>query len=215
MLVNYTYLLINIFSIIVPVIFSFHKAMGFYKNLASCFKAIFLVGLIFVAWDIYFTQQGVWGFNKQYLSGLKVFNLPFEEILFFICIPYACIFTHEVYKYFDRPKSKIKDSVLLGCFTGTIFLCIALTNFTKAYSFSSFSLLGFTLIFLQQFQSFSYAWKIFNRSCIAISFAFLIVNGLLTGIAFEEAVVWYNSAEQFGIKIFTIPIEDFSTAIFS
>ncbi|WP_448634166.1 lycopene cyclase domain-containing protein [Pedobacter panaciterrae] len=37
---------------------------------------------------------------------------------------------------------------------------------------------------------------------------FLIVNGLLTGTALEEPVVWYNQAQIIGLRILTIPVED-------
>jgi lycopene cyclase domain-containing protein len=37
---------------------------------------------------------------------------------------------------------------------------------------------------------------------------FLIVNGILTGIATEKPVVWYNENHIIGLRIFTIPFED-------
>jgi len=37
---------------------------------------------------------------------------------------------------------------------------------------------------------------------------FFLVNGILTGSFIENEVVWYNSNEILGIRLFTIPIED-------
>lgn len=64
--------------------------------------SILVVGSIFIIWDVYFTKRGVWDFNRKYLIGLDIFGLPIEEILFFVCIPYACIFTYKSLKYFKK-----------------------------------------------------------------------------------------------------------------
>ena len=37
---------------------------------------------------------------------------------------------------------------------------------------------------------------------------FFIVNGILTGSFINDEVVWYNNAENLGIRIGTVPIED-------
>ena len=38
---------------------------------------------------------------------------------------------------------------------------------------------------------------------------FVIVNGALTGLFFDQTVVWYNPDQNLGIRFLTIPLEDF------
>ena len=97
---NYLYLILNLGSLLVPFIFSFHPKLKFYKLWKHLFIAILLSMLIFIPWDIIFTKQGIWGFNANYFLGIKLFSLPIEEWLFFICIPYACVFTHYALLYY-------------------------------------------------------------------------------------------------------------------
>ena len=93
----FTYLLINFFSISVPFVFSFHKKLQFHKTWFAFWPACFIAGGIFIAWDILFTNFGVWGFNTDYLSGVEIINLPLGEWLFFylyslcLCV-YICLF---------------------------------------------------------------------------------------------------------------------------
>lgn len=204
---QYTYLLINFFTILIPFLFSFHPKLNFYKTWNAFFPAVFLTGLIFIMWDMYFTYLGVWGFNEQYLIGYKLGNLPLEEILFFFCIPYACVFTfHCLYKIMSW-KSNLHKQMKITLFLATVLTVVGILNIEKIYTASTFLSLA-VLLFVSHF-----IWKIkwLNKFYIIYSvllIPFFIVNGLLTGTGIEEEVVWYNPESFLNIRITTIPIED-------
>ena len=56
--------------------------------------------LFFIPWDIYFTYHHIWHFNDEMTLGVDFLLLPLEEWLFFIIIPFCCVFIHEVLCYF-------------------------------------------------------------------------------------------------------------------
>ena len=163
--------------------------------------------LIFIPWDVIFTMNGIWGFNDTYFLGVKLFSLPIEEWLFFICIPFACVFTHyALLLYFPNLKlnkittKKISTVLILLLFT------LAAINYDKWYTVINFGLAipltvlvyKYNILLLQHF----------FLTFLVMLFPFFIVNGILTGSFIEDQVVWYNNAENLGVRMGTIPVED-------
>jgi lycopene cyclase domain-containing protein len=199
----YTYLLIDLGSFIIPFIFSFHKRLQFYRHFKSFIIACLLVGIPFIIWDIVFTENGIWGFNSKYLIGVDFFGVPLEEYLFFICIPFACVFTYYSLEIL-WPLKEVLYTKFISIFLAIILMVIALFFHEKLYTFITFSALSLLLIF-------SYKWKkitLFYRSFIIIMIPFFIVNGILTGTGLDGEVVWYNELHNLNIRMGTIPVED-------
>ena len=204
---KFTYLLVNLCSIAIPFAFSFETKVAFFKKWKALFPAIAIPAIGFLVWDSIFTSQGVWGFNPQYLTGIQVYNLPLEEFLFFICIPYACVFSYEVLNYF------VKQDVLgkYARYGATILLymlvAVAFKYSDKAYTFWTSILTIIFLLYHLVFLKPDY-WSRLVFAYLVILVPFFITNGILTGTGLENPVVWYNDEENLGIRLLTIPIED-------
>jgi lycopene cyclase domain-containing protein len=181
--------------------------MRFIQYWKSVLLATVIVAIPFIIWDVIFTKIGVWGFNPSYHLSINIFGLPLEEILFFICIPYASLFIHYAFQFFFKnvklPSKLVRYITIILLLTAVL---IVVTNYDKLYTLVNFSLLSLLLIIslivhqnhLQQF----YITFVF------ILIPFFIVNGILTGSFIENEVVWYNNNENLGIRLFTIPVED-------
>ncbi|HPE83136.1 MAG: lycopene cyclase domain-containing protein [Aequorivita sp.] len=201
------YFLLDFASLSIPFLFSFHPKLKFYKLWKYFFPATFIMMAFFIPWDIIFTQKGYWGFNKKYLSGVKLGNLPIEEWLFFICIPYACLFT--IYAFKDLlPKFSFSNRTteIFYFSLQTILIATLLYFYDLCYTAVNF---GYAIVLLALVYNYKReALNIFFPVFLILLVPFFIVNGFLTGSWIHEQVVWYNDAENLGIKIGTVPIED-------
>lgn len=207
----YTYLLINCFTIIIPLLFSFEPRVQYYKKWKCLFSAIGLTGFVFIIWDHYFTSQGIWGFNGKYLIGINFFKLPLEEILFFFCIPFSCLFIYEIVLYFRKENITQEAVRILTKCAIFILIFLGIWNLPKAYTSTTFFALAVLLILHIYIIRSKYLSSFFFMYGISI-IPFLGVNGLLTnGLRFIDPgpVVWYNNAENLSLRIIGIPVEDF------
>lgn len=204
---KYLYLWINLCSLLIPFLFSFHPKLQFYKKWSSLFPAILVMMAFFISWDIIFTREGIWGFNETYLSGYYLFHLPIEEWLFFICIPYACLFTHYSLLYFF-PKLGLSPKVVSRIYVAliTVLIVVLFYYYDRWYTAVNF---GYAILILGLVYNIKRELlNSFFPTFLVVLVPFFIVNGILTGTGLENPIVWYNDSENLGIRIFTIPIED-------
>ena len=165
-----------------------------------------LPAIFYIVWDSYFTSKGVWSFNPDYITGIRIAGLPIEETLFFFVVPYCCVFIYECVRvYFPGIKNDALADKILKLLSALLFIA-GVFYLKKAYT-------SYTFIFFALFVSLFYGFKkyfsgfktlVFLVSYAIILVPFLLVNGLLTAIP----VVLYNDTENLGIRIYTIPFED-------
>ena len=201
-----TYLLIMLFSLAGPLALSFDGRVNFYKKWKFALQAGIIVAIPFVVWDSLFTKHSFWGFNSERILGVKFFDLPIEEISFFIVIPFCCVFIAELLSFFNYQfPGKFWDK--LSLLIGIGLFCIGIRFFDQWYTLLSLGLGGLSIIVLFFMKAIN--WNRFWLLYLIHLIPFLVVNGFLT----YYPVVWYNNAENLGIRIGTIPIEDTSYSL--
>lgn len=205
------YTLLLILTIAPPLLLSFDKKLQFYRQWKYLLPSLLIIGLIYILFDSWFTRMGVWGFNPAHHSSLRLLNLPIEEWLFFLFIPYASIFLHEsIIFYFPALQLSPKKSRALTLVLIVFFTLLALLHADKAYTLYLSALMAATLL-IALFDPFQVIRR-FYLTFLFLLIPFVVVNGLLTGSFAGKEVVWYNNAENLGIRFLTIPVEDFGYA---
>lgn len=204
----YLYLIINGLTILFPFLLSFDRRVHFYKKWKYLLPASLLTALIFIPWDIYFTQVGVWGFNPDYYyAPLKMWGLPIGEWLFFVTVPYGCVFIYECLNYYINKDIFKKIEPVITYLFVLILLTLAIIQWGKMYTVTTFLLTAAFLMYYV-FTNKSAQLSRFYLAYVVSMIPFFIVNGILTGAATKAPIVVYNNAENLGIRLGTIPADD-------
>ena len=217
---HFYYLLVDLGCFLVPFLFSFHPRLRFYLQWKSYVVGALFMSALFIPWDIFFTARGIWGFSDAYTIGWKLGGLPLEEWLFFLCIPYACLFTYHCFKLLiTRPISEVWGRRIAWF---VIALTLAITFFymgrwytVAAHGLCALFLIGHVLLFKSRYLN----WFFMMYAVILIPF--LTSNGILTGLDFwnysfintspesiSEKIVWYNNGQNLGLRFFSMPADD-------
>lgn len=207
MLQSSTYLLINFFTIIICLIASFDKRIRFDKHFGTFLLSSTIVAVPFIAWDIWFTDMGVWWFNTDYTTGVVLAGLPIEEWMFFYFIPFACVFTYFCFdKFFDLSWTHAFNNVIVFV-TTIVCVVVALLYHDKIYTFITALVTLATMVYLHFIAKKEWIGQ-GSFVFMILMIGFFAVNGVLTGTGLESPIVNYNAQHFLDFRLGTIPIED-------
>lgn len=201
------YLLFNLIVLAGPLSLSFDKKVNFKQYWPIVFPSIFLGSLPHLIWD-FFASGHFWHYNSRFIFGLYAGSLPLEEILFFITVPYAVLFTWEVFlAYFPNTVLSPSKNLLILislCIPAAYYFHLSL-NWT--YSALVFLVMALALCAEIFFQTKHSVWSqsLWYSFLVLFFVMILLANGYLTA----RPVVEYYEAYRSGFRIFTIPVEDF------
>jgi len=204
---KFTYFILLFLSVLGPLLLSFDKKVHYYKRWKFLFPAILRAAVLFILWDVIFTRTAIWGFNEKYIVGWQIWHLPLEEWLFFLIIPFSCLFIFDVIAFYfpgAEFRSKSLNKAVLIVLAG--FLLAFSLYFRHRYYTFIVSLLTASYLIMILILRRRISWLAhFLIAYLIALIPFSVVNGILTSLP----VVWYNPSDNIGIRFMTIPLEDF------
>lgn len=210
---HYYYLGLDLFTLSFPLLRSFEPKLQYWRKWPGLFTGIAVMATVFLIWDAIFTANGVWGFNPRYLTGPKLFHLPIEEWLFFLVVPYSCVFIYEALRHYVRRDILGKAARPLSIALIVVLLVVGALHIDRIYTAITFlstaAMLALHVFVLKS----PYLGRFYLGYSVSL-IPFFLVNGILTGWLLDEPIVWYNDAENLGIRMNTIPIEDSQYLLF-
>jgi len=206
---KWLYASLLIFTGSFPLIFGFLPRLKFHKQWGYVLLANVPVTVFFILWDIYFTHKGVWGFSKNYTTGFQLIGLPWEECLFFIIIPSACTFIYWSLNSVLTKEPFMRIEQFISLVLLIVLFAIGIWKWDHIYTSTATILSALLLLYHLLFIRSGYRGR-FYLAYIVSCIPFLLVNGVLTGGFTEGPVVMYNPEEYFGLRVGTVPVDDFA-----
>ena len=202
---KYEYLLYHFCVIIFPLLISFHPKAMYVKKWPLVFLSSLITALPYLIWDQLATGKH-WSFNPDYNTGMYLFSLPIEEVLFFFTTPFSCLFLWEVIVAVSSPKYISSPApwkwIRLGFL---LFAALLFWKMGKHYMSLVLAVIVLSVLIDTLMKTRLYANKQTWIYLIFILLLIAICNGYLTA----RPIVTYHTEALIGYRLGTIPVEDF------
>lgn len=165
--------------------------------------AILSTAFTFIVWDIAVT--GIfWTFNSAFTLGPRIGGVPFEEMLFFVTVPFGCLV---LWVNWGRAHNTKNERALVPVIMLLVSTPITIGSMLLGWYYTGvISAIFILTIFFDYLSSIKLFRKyIFHSFSLLVMFLTFIFNLYLTA----RPVVLYNNVMKSNINILTIPAEDF------
>ena len=201
---NSEYILLNVLIFIGPLALSFERRIRFLQYWPKVFLSIGIVMIPFLLWDV-LVSGAHWHFNEAYTLPYRILKLPIGEWLFFITMPFSCLFVWQII------VTDTKNAFLQKKFFLHVVMVLASIAFFVLFflgkTYTSLVCLATAITIVLDFilKTNILSQKRTYLFLGIITILVFIFNGYLT----IRPVVFYNPVYFSNIRILTVPIEDF------
>jgi lycopene cyclase domain-containing protein len=198
------YLALDFLVAAFPLALSFDRRVRYARRWPAAALSAVIVCVPFAAWDSLMSARGAWGFNPAYAGSVRVAFLPPAELLFFLVVPFACLFLYEVAsEYWGGGAPRARRAPWFAAAAACAALAAA--AWPRLYTSSVLAAAALFLLLAALAAPALLAGRAFWLGLL-LSFApFLLANGVLTALP----VVTYAPWAILGPRAYTIPLEDF------
>lgn len=198
------YVLLDLLVLAFPLALSFDKRVAFYKSWPAVFASILGIVMVFGAWDIWKTAIGVWSFSPRYAGTWRFLGLPLGEWLFFVCVPYACLFILACVRAYIKDRVFPIPLWFWFVLAGALMLA-GLLLMHKTYTGVVLISVAIAILVVRILTPDNFGSTNFWLALSLTYVPFLVANGVLTGLP----VVLYDNTRNLNIRLGSIPLEDF------
>lgn len=205
---KWEYLIFNALVVLGPLALSFDRRVHFVSRWRNALMALTPPLVVYIIWDALVAGRH-WWFNEAYTLDVRLLGLPPGEWLFFVTVPFACLFVWECLgAYFANPRYPALAQIRRLLYIG---LPVGLWLFSIGLEYTGLVCIALAGVgFLDE----GLGTDLFSQRKTWVFLAIVtgltaVCNGYLTA----RPVVLYGEAYQLGLRIITVPVEDYGYGI--
>ncbi|MBB6501355.1 lycopene cyclase domain-containing protein [Pedobacter cryoconitis] len=199
---NYTYLLINLAFLLIPVLLFSVRQLNFTEQSKFIILAVLINVFVFSVPTEFLTQLKVIAFNPSYMTGMTLWQLPVEELLLSLVLPLCGV---SVYLFLNlRFPDNGPEKYSLAVSNMMIGVCIAMLYFghQKLYTLFTFSILIVFIVYIEYVNKLRFMYR-FYRAFLVSLIPFYILYGVLVNLP----CLSFNKIQTLNFNQLNIPFE--------